>query len=57
MTPKQFEYKLLQWLPFFVVALIFGYLSYFSQDSYGGGDDLHHYRISRYAFQNPLILF
>ncbi|MBS4060181.1 MAG: hypothetical protein KG029_07275 [Bacteroidetes bacterium] len=57
MTPKQFENKLLQWLPFFVVALIFGYLSYFSQDSYGGGDDLHHYRISRYAFQNPSFFF
>ncbi len=57
MTTKQFEHNLLKWLPFFVVALIFGYISYFSQDSYGGADDLHHYRISRYAFQNPLFFF
>jgi len=40
-----------------MLAVLFGVLSFFSQGSYGGADDLHHYRLSRYAFSNPQFFF
>jgi hypothetical protein len=39
-----------------LLLLLFALLTYLSNGTYGGGDDLHHYRISRYAFQYPAFL-
>ena len=36
-----------------VFFVTFSILAYFSEGSYGGADDLSHYRFSRYAFQFP----
>ncbi len=40
-----------------MLGVLFGVLSFLSQASYGGADDLHHYRLSRYAFSNPQFFF
>jgi glycosyltransferase involved in cell wall biosynthesis len=40
-----------------MLGVLFGIISFLSQGSYGGADDLHHYRISRYSFSNPGFFF
>jgi len=49
--------SMLSVLMLILLAIFFGVISFLSQDSYGGADDLHHYRISRYAFSNPEFFF
>ena len=38
---------------FFIIFII---LAFFSEGSYGGADDITHYRFSRYAFKYPEFL-
>jgi glycosyltransferase involved in cell wall biosynthesis len=54
--PRQYN-KWIGWALLVLLGVVFGIISWLSKDSYGGGDDLHHYRLSRYAFDYPRFFF
>lgn len=45
----------LVWFQLFVLFLVFLVLNLLSNGSYGGGDDIVHYRFARYAFKYPSL--
>jgi glycosyltransferase involved in cell wall biosynthesis len=51
--PHRLKQVSLGWTMLLLLGLVFGYFSFKSQDSYGGGDNIHHFRIARYAFHYP----
>ncbi len=54
LTPRKPLFAMLLLLMF---TVFFSIIAFRSQSSYGGADDIHHYRMARYAFSNPDYFF
>ncbi|MDP2424469.1 MAG: hypothetical protein Q8M23_08995, partial [Bacteroidales bacterium] len=50
------QQNILALLVLLVLLVYFTVISFLSEGTYGGGDDLHHYRFARYAFRYPHFL-
>jgi hypothetical protein len=55
-TLSSFQKKNFFFLSLLLLTVLFFILAVLSPTSYGGADDLVHYRFARYSFQYPYLL-